>query len=123
MIGLMAVTGNLDAPGGNVFFVPPPVRVVSEFGRHRDLSREQRKKRLGGEQYKLASRVALITPKVAWDATTRFSILGFALEGRLFKKRLQRQILSRRQTKFVKKCFASHILSCRPDPDPFPRET
>jgi anaerobic selenocysteine-containing dehydrogenase len=68
LTALMAVTGNLDAPGGNVFFVPPPVRTVSEFSRHKDLSPEQRKKRLGGEQYKLASRVALITPKAAWDA-------------------------------------------------------
>lgn len=68
LTALMAVTGNLDVPGGNVFFVPPPVRRVSEFSRHRDLSPEQRKKRLGGEQYKLASRVALISPKAAWDA-------------------------------------------------------
>ena len=68
LTALMAVTGNLDVPGGNVFFVPPPVRRVSEFSRHSDLPPEQRKKRLGGEQYKLASRVALISPKAAWDA-------------------------------------------------------
>ena len=68
LTGLMAVTGNLDVAGGNAFFVPPPVRPVSHFSRHKDLSPEQWKKRLGGEQYKLASRVALITPKVAWDA-------------------------------------------------------
>ena len=68
LTALMAVTGNLDAPGGNVFFVPPPVRVVSEFGLHRDLPSEQRAKRLGGDQYKLASRVALVTPKAVWDA-------------------------------------------------------
>ncbi len=68
LTALMAVTGNLDVPGGNVFFVPPPVRRVSEFSCHRDLPPEQRKKRLGGEQYKLASRVALISPKAAWDA-------------------------------------------------------
>jgi anaerobic selenocysteine-containing dehydrogenase len=68
LTALMAVTGNLDAPGGNVFFVPPPVRTVSEFACHRDLPPEQRRKRLGGEQYKLASRVALVTPKVVWDA-------------------------------------------------------
>ncbi len=68
LTGLMAATGNLDAPGGNVFFVPPPVRSVSEFCRHRDLPKEQWKKRLGGDQYKLAARVALITPKAAWDA-------------------------------------------------------
>jgi anaerobic selenocysteine-containing dehydrogenase len=64
----MSVTGNLDAPGGNAFFVPPPVRTGSELSRHKDLAPEQRKKRLGGDQYKLAARVALITPKVAWDA-------------------------------------------------------
>jgi anaerobic selenocysteine-containing dehydrogenase len=68
MTGLMAVTGNLDAPGGNVLFVPPPTRTVSEFSCHRDLSPEQWKKRLGGDQYKLGARVAFITPKVAWDA-------------------------------------------------------
>jgi anaerobic selenocysteine-containing dehydrogenase len=68
LTGLMAVTGNLDVAGGNAFFVPPPVRTVSQFSCHKDLSPEQWKKRLGGEQYKLASRVALITPKVAWDA-------------------------------------------------------
>jgi anaerobic selenocysteine-containing dehydrogenase len=68
LTGLMAATGNLDVPGGNAFFVPPAVRTVSEFSRHRDLPKEQRQKRLGAEQYPLASRVALITPKVAWDA-------------------------------------------------------
>ena len=67
-IGLMAVTGNLDAPGGNVFYVPPKVRKVSEFSRHDALTPMQREKRLGGDQYKLAARMALITPKAAWDA-------------------------------------------------------
>lgn len=66
--GLMAATGNLDAPGGNVFFVPPPVRTASEVGNHKALPEEQRAKRLGGEQYRLASRIAIITPRVAWDA-------------------------------------------------------
>jgi anaerobic selenocysteine-containing dehydrogenase len=67
-IALMAATGNLDAPGGNVFFVPPKVRKVSEFSRHDALSSGQRAKRLGGDQYKLADRMALITPKAAWEA-------------------------------------------------------
>lgn len=66
--GLMAATGNLDAPGGNVFFVPPPVRTASEVGNHKALPEEQRAKRLGGEQYRLASRIAIITPRVAWEA-------------------------------------------------------
>jgi anaerobic selenocysteine-containing dehydrogenase len=65
---LMAITGNLDAPGGNVFFKPPPVRTLSQFGMHRELSAEQREKQLGGNTYKLAQRVALVTPKMVWDA-------------------------------------------------------
>ncbi len=67
LTALMAITGNLDSPGGNVFYVPPNVRKVSDFALHKELG-ERAKKRLGGEQYKLASRVALITPKVAWEA-------------------------------------------------------
>ncbi|MEJ2041580.1 MAG: molybdopterin-dependent oxidoreductase, partial [Desulfosarcinaceae bacterium] len=67
-IGLMAATGNLDAPGGNVFHVPPAVRKVGEFSAHTELSKEQLKKRLGGDQYKLAARMTFITPKCAWDA-------------------------------------------------------
>jgi anaerobic selenocysteine-containing dehydrogenase len=72
-IGLMAVTGNIDAPGGNVFRVPPPVRTVSEFSAHEALTAQQRKARLGGEQYRLAARMTIITPKVAWDAITQGS--------------------------------------------------
>lgn len=65
---LMAITGNLDAPGGNVFFVPPKVRNISEFGLSREMSEGQRAKTLGGDTYKLAKRVALVTPKLVWDA-------------------------------------------------------
>jgi anaerobic selenocysteine-containing dehydrogenase len=67
-VGLMAATGNLDAPGGNVFHVPPPVRTVSQFSKHEMLTPEMKKKRLGGDQYKLGARMTFITPKVAWDA-------------------------------------------------------
>lgn len=65
---LMAITGNLDAKGGNALFVNPPTRTVSEFAQHKALSPEQQKKRLGGDQFKLGARVALINPKKAWDA-------------------------------------------------------
>jgi anaerobic selenocysteine-containing dehydrogenase len=68
LTGLMAATGNLDAPGGNVLYVNPPTRTVAEFARHKDLSQEQRAKRLGGDQFKLGARVAFINPKKAWDA-------------------------------------------------------
>jgi anaerobic selenocysteine-containing dehydrogenase len=65
---LMAITGNLDVPGGNTFFVPLPVRRVTEFGLNRALPLEQREKRLGGHTYKLAHEVTLVTPKLVWDA-------------------------------------------------------
>jgi anaerobic selenocysteine-containing dehydrogenase len=68
MIGLMGITGNLDARGGNALFVNPPTRTVAEFARHRDLSKEVIAKRLGGEQFKLGARVAFINPKKAWDS-------------------------------------------------------
>ncbi len=67
-IGLMAATGNLDRPGGNVLHVRPPVRNLSDFSAHTELPPEQRKKRLGGEQYKLAARMTINTPKPVWDA-------------------------------------------------------
>ncbi len=67
-IGLMGITGNLDAPGGNALFVNPPTRTVAEFARHKDLSKEVQAKRLGGEQFRLGARVAFINPKKAWDS-------------------------------------------------------
>ncbi len=67
-VGLMAATGNLDAPGGNVFHEPPGTRKISEFSAHGELSDAQRSKRLGGDQYRLASRMTIVTPKCAWDA-------------------------------------------------------
>jgi len=68
LVALMAITGNLDIPGGNVFFVPPPIQPISKFALHGDLPPEQRAKRLGGNTYKLADRIAVITPKMVWDA-------------------------------------------------------
>ncbi|MEE8414382.1 MAG: molybdopterin-dependent oxidoreductase [Dehalococcoidales bacterium] len=65
---LMAITGNLDVPGGNVFYTPPKVRTISEFALHRNLPPEQAEKRLGGSTYKLANRIAVLTPKEVWDA-------------------------------------------------------
>ena len=67
-IGLMGITGNLDAPGGNALFVNPPTRTVAEFARHKELSKGIIAKRLGGEDFKLGARVAFINPKKAWDS-------------------------------------------------------
>lgn len=68
LIALAAVTGNLDVPGGMVFYVPPPTLNASQFGAHKLLPPEQRKKRLGGEVFKLADAFAILNPRFVWDA-------------------------------------------------------
>jgi anaerobic selenocysteine-containing dehydrogenase len=68
LIALAAITGNLDVPGGMVFYVPPPTMSASEFAAHQLLPPEQRRKRLGGEVFKLADNFAIINPKFVWDA-------------------------------------------------------
>jgi len=68
LLALAAVTGNLDVPGGMVFYVPPSTISAAQFGAHRLLPPEQRKKRLGGDVFKLADAFAIINPKFVWDA-------------------------------------------------------
>ena len=68
LMALMGITGNIDAPGGQVLFRPPKVRNIGEFGAHKQLSRAQAAKRLGGERFRLASNFAIINPKCVWDA-------------------------------------------------------
>jgi anaerobic selenocysteine-containing dehydrogenase len=68
LICLMAMTGNLDKPGGSVFYPSPPVTNVSQLGAHRLLSKEVRQKRLGGDRFRLADRIGVINPKAVWDA-------------------------------------------------------
>jgi anaerobic selenocysteine-containing dehydrogenase len=68
LICLMAMTGNLDRPGGSVFYPNPPVVNASQLGRHRYLEPEQRQKRLGGGRFRLADRIGVINPKAVWDA-------------------------------------------------------
>jgi anaerobic selenocysteine-containing dehydrogenase len=65
---LMAVTGNLDKPGGQVLFRTPHIVNVGQFGAHGYLTPEQSAKRLGGDRYRLASRFAILNPKCVWDA-------------------------------------------------------
>jgi anaerobic selenocysteine-containing dehydrogenase len=68
LISLMAITGNLDIPGGNAFFSPPPVIRVSHLGLHKRLTSDQRKKRLAGKKFRLADSIAVINPKTVWQA-------------------------------------------------------
>jgi len=67
-ICLMAMTGNLDRPGGNVFYPPPPVMSASRLGAHRSLPKEVRERRLGAKRFRLADHIAVLNPKAVWDA-------------------------------------------------------
>ena len=68
LIYLAAITGNLDVPGGNAFFLPPPMQTISQFVLHEKLPPEQKAKLLGGDTFKLAARIGVVTPKMVWDA-------------------------------------------------------
>ena len=68
LMALMGITGNIDVPGGQVLFRPPPIRNVGHFGAHARLSDVQREKRLGGDRFRLAGQFAIINPKCVWDA-------------------------------------------------------
>jgi anaerobic selenocysteine-containing dehydrogenase len=65
---LMGLTGNIDVPGGQVLFKTPKIRNVGQFGGHKDLPESQRRKRLGGDRFRLAGNFAIINPKCVWDA-------------------------------------------------------
>ena len=56
-IGLMGITGNLDAPGGNALFVNPPIRTVAEFVLPQGPPEVSDQKRLGGMDFPLGARV------------------------------------------------------------------
>ena len=68
LMALMGITGNIDVSGGQMLFNPPKVRNVGKFGAHKMLPKEQAKKRLGGERFRLAGNFAIINPKCVWDA-------------------------------------------------------
>ncbi len=68
LICLMAMTDNLDRPGGNVFYPNPPVVNASQLGVHRRLPPEARRKRLGGERFRLAEMIGVINPRAVWEA-------------------------------------------------------
>jgi anaerobic selenocysteine-containing dehydrogenase len=68
LMALMGITGNIDVPGGQVLFKTPKIRNVGQFGAHKHLPKEQAKKRLGGERFRLAANFAIINPKCVWDA-------------------------------------------------------
>jgi anaerobic selenocysteine-containing dehydrogenase len=68
LMALMGITGNIDAPGGQVLFQQPRIRNVGYFGAHRMLPDIQREKRLGSDRFRLGAHFAIINPKCVWDA-------------------------------------------------------
>ena len=68
LIYLVALTGNLDVPGGNVIFGLPPGLPRAKFSMFDQLPEGQRKKLLGGDKYKLGASINRLTPHVVWDA-------------------------------------------------------
>jgi anaerobic selenocysteine-containing dehydrogenase len=66
LIYMSALTGNLDVPGGNVMFGPPPGLPRMEFCGGQFLDNVD--KMLGGNRYRLAASINRITPHVVWDA-------------------------------------------------------
>jgi anaerobic selenocysteine-containing dehydrogenase len=68
LLYLVALTGNLDVPGGNAIFGLPPVLPRSTFSMFDKLPPEQNAKMLGGDKYKLGASIGRITPHVVWDA-------------------------------------------------------
>ncbi len=68
LMDLVAITGNLDVPGGAVFFGPPPGRTIGEFTARHELTPEQEAKRLGGRRFKLCAVLGLVPEKMVWDA-------------------------------------------------------
>ncbi|MBI5649324.1 MAG: molybdopterin-dependent oxidoreductase [Chloroflexi bacterium] len=68
LIYLLAMTGNLDAKGGNVFYTPPKAQNIGQFAKHDALTDAQRAKMLGGDIFRLAARINVITPKMVWNA-------------------------------------------------------
>ncbi len=82
LIFMSALTGNLDAKGGNVMFGPPPGLPRMEFcgtNFHDNVD-----KMLGGEKYRLAASINRITPHVIWDAIETgepYPIRGMIING------------------------------------------
>jgi anaerobic selenocysteine-containing dehydrogenase len=68
LLSLMAMTGNMDLPGGNVLFPRNTVLGFKDLTAISKLTAEQNKKRLGGERFRLSNRLMVLNPKLVWDA-------------------------------------------------------
>ncbi len=68
LMALLGITGNIDVPGGQVFFQKPPMVGGAALRMNSMLSQGQAAKRLGGDRFRLASAFSMVNPKSVWDA-------------------------------------------------------
>jgi anaerobic selenocysteine-containing dehydrogenase len=68
LLSLMAMTGNLDLPGGNVLFPRNTVLGFKDLTAVSRIPPEQFGKRLGGDRFRLSDRLMVLNPKMVWDA-------------------------------------------------------
>ncbi len=99
LIYMTALTGNLDEPGGNVLFGPPPGLPRMEFcGQNFHDSVD---KMLGGTKYRLAASINRISPHVVWDAIEHadpYQVRALLIFG-------SNPMLARENTTRVKRCL------------------
>ena len=109
LIYLVALTGNLDVPGGNVIFGIPPGVPRAKFSLFDALPDTQRAKMLGADRYRLGATINRITPHVVWDAIENAdpypvrSLVVFASNSLMARENARRvhEILAKRIEFFV----------------------
>ena len=68
LLYLVALTGNLDAQGGNVMFEPPSIVTYDRFVLKEKFPNEKASKRIGGSEYPMLAMADRITPFYLWNA-------------------------------------------------------
>lgn len=99
LIYMSALTGNLDAPGGNVLFGPPPGLPRMEFcGQN---FHDNVDKMLGGNRYRLSASINRISPHVVWDAIEH----GEPYQARALMIMGSNPLVARENVDRVRRCF------------------
>jgi thiosulfate reductase/polysulfide reductase chain A len=84
LLYLVALTGNLDVPGGNVVFENPPIRSFREFNAEEKLPSQNKAKQIGGQEYKLISMINRCAPYLIWRSISEgdpYRIRGLFIDG------------------------------------------
>ncbi|UCG71583.1 MAG: molybdopterin-dependent oxidoreductase [Chromatiales bacterium] len=99
LIYMSALTGNLDAPGGNVMFGPPPGLPRMEFCGQNFHDAVDRM--LGGEKYRLAASINRTSPHAVWDAIE----YGDPYQARALLIMGSNPLVARENTERVERCL------------------